>query len=178
MRQRPVTASVPPGRPGEAGEAGEAGMGGYLGALVVKAGRSRNQGSGRAWCHRQLLRQPRLAGWGAPCLVKQLPRDAEAGKKGCPAAPRPVGPSAGQRPRPGGRACQGLCARRPGALRGPHFSGSVLCHLVSCLTGNEVHRTKAVLPIFQGMFSGVWPARQGLGPQGKREVGIPVIEIC
>lgn len=153
-------------------------MGGYLGAPAVKAGRSRNQGSGRARCHVRLLLELMLAGWGAPCLVKQLPGDAEAGKKGCPAAPRSVVLAAGQRPRPGGGVCQGLCARRPGALRRPHFAGSVLCHLVSCLTGNEVHRTKAALPIFPGMFFGVWPAQQGPGTRGKREVGILVIEIC
>ena len=28
-------------------------------------------------CAIGLLLQPRLAGWGAPCLVKQLPREAE-----------------------------------------------------------------------------------------------------
>lgn len=130
-------------------------------------------GHGAMW----LLLQPRPAVWGAPCLVKQLPGDTEAVKKGCIAAPRPVGLCAGPGPRPGGRACQGLSAGRPGALRSPRSSGSVLCHLISCLTGIEVHQSRAALPLFQGMSSGVCLG-QGPGPQGRKEVGSPVIEIC
>lgn len=64
----------------------------------------------------RLLLQPRPAVWGAPCWVKQLPRDAEARKKGCIAAPRAVGLCVGQGPRPGGWACQGLSVKWPGAL--------------------------------------------------------------
>lgn len=97
----------------------------------------------------------RLAVWGIPCLVKQLPRDAQPREKGYAPAPRPVG----------------LSARQPGARRRPRFPGSVLCHLVSCLTNNEVRWSKAALSIFQSVFSGVWPGRQGPGPQERREVG-------
>lgn len=70
----------------------------------------------------------------------------------------------------------GLAGAIHKAARSPHFSGSVPCHLVSCLTGN-VHRSKAVLPIFQGMFSGVGPGK-GPGPRGRKKVEVPIIEIC
>lgn len=55
-------------------------------------------------------------------LIK-LPRDS-VGQRGTLQPPDLC--AAGQRPHPGGWACQGLSARPPAALRRPGFSGSAL----------------------------------------------------